>query len=272
MRDEMVDALDALATEYGAFSWERQHRALVGTCRADGNVVIEIVRGAAGWHVSASHRSGGKLTSDPQGTPCDAVASLMLDGLHSALGKGATGLVAANVELEAQRAEARRERDDAQARLAAMMRERDDIQQHAWQVAQERDALRAQLDEVAGLEDEMERRDRVAREKYAALERDRDLVENAMREASARAQRNEDNLKAVLSREEALKAAMRETQAHLEETQARLSAMTDARDAACAESSARLRGIAAATKRADVWQAAAADALAQLREVRHAEG
>lgn len=258
MRDEMVDALDILAAEYGAFAWERQHRALVGTCRTDGNTVIEIVRGPAGWHVSASHKFGGKLTSDPQGTPCDAVAALMLNGLYSALRKGAVDTKPALDTLGTQ--------------LTAMTRERDDIQQHAWQVEQERDALRAQLDEVAGLEAEMERRATLSREKYAALERDRDLVENAMREASARAQRNEDNLKAVLAREEALKAALRESQANLEETQTRLSAMADARDVACAESSARLREVRAAGARADVWQAATVDALAQLREVRHAEG
>lgn len=163
-------------------------------------------------------------------------------------------------------------RDEMVDALATLTRERDDIQQHAWQVEQERDALRAQLDEAAGLEDEMARLDRAAREKYAALERDRDLVENAMREASARAQRNEDNLKAVLAREETLKATLRETQAGLEETQTRLRAMTEARDIACAESSSRLREVMTAGARADVWQAATADALAQLREARHAEG
>jgi HlyD family secretion protein len=122
--------------------------------------------------------------------------------------------------------------------------------------------------EVADLEAELERRAHASREKYAALERDRDLVENAMREASARAQRNEDNLKAVLAREEALKATLRSTQADLESALVRLSAMTAARDTACSESSARLRGIMAADARADVWQAAAADALAQVEKLR----
>lgn len=243
MRDEMVGALDILATEYGAFAWQRQHRTLVGTCRTDGNVVIEIVRGTAGWCASASHKFGGELTNDPKGTPVAAVAALMLDGLYTALGKGVTGDVA----------------DEA---LAAMTRERDALRVS---FDQERDALRAQLDEAAGLEGEMERRDKVAREKYATLERDRDLVENATREASARAQRNEDNLKAVLAREEALKATLRVAQANLEATQTQLHEMTVARDTACAESLARLREIMTAARRADVWQAAAADALAQLR-------
>lgn len=118
--------------------------------------------------------------------------------------------------------------------------------------------------EVAELEVELERRDKVSRERYAALERDRDLVENAMREASARAQRNEDNLKAVLTREETLKVTLREAQTNLEATRAQLRKMTAARDTACAESASRLREIMAADARADVWQAAAQDALDQM--------
>lgn len=115
----------------------------------------------------------------------------------------------------------------------------------------------AQLkDEVADLEAELERRSKVSHEKYAALERDRDLVENAMREASARAQRNEDNLKAVLTREEALKASLESERRGREsaskaldhERQVAFNALADAETQA---------------KRADMWQAAAADALAQ---------
>lgn len=60
-------------------------------------------------------------------------------------------------------------------------------------------------DEVAAVEAEMERRDKVARDKYAALERDRDNVERIMREAGQRADQNEHNLKIVLEREAALK-------------------------------------------------------------------
>ena len=112
-------------------------------------------------------------------------------------------------------------------------------------------------DEVADLEAELERRDKVSREKYASLERDRDLVERAMRDASARAQRNEDNLKALLTREETLKATLESERRGREsaskaldhERQVAYNALADAETQA---------------KRVDTWQAAAADALAQV--------
>lgn len=111
-------------------------------------------------------------------------------------------------------------------------------------------------DEVADLEAELERRDRVSHEKYATLERDRDLVENAMREASARAQRNEDNLKAVLTREDALKAA-------LESERNARTAASQSLDHERQVAYNALRDAETQAKRADVWQAATADALAQ---------
>jgi chromosome segregation ATPase len=111
-------------------------------------------------------------------------------------------------------------------------------------------------DEVAELEAELERRDKASREKYAALERDRDLVENAMREASARAQRNEDNLKAVLVREDALKAT-------LESERGARTAASQSLDHERQVAYNALRDAETQAKRADVWQAAAADALAQ---------
>ena len=111
-------------------------------------------------------------------------------------------------------------------------------------------------DEVAELEAELERRDKVSREKYAALERDRDLVENAMRDASARAQRNEDSLKAVLAREESLKATLES------ERRARTAASQSLEHERQVAYNA-LRDAETQGKRADVWQAATADALAQ---------
>lgn len=63
--------------------------------------------------------------------------------------------------------------------------------------------------ELVELESELERRDKVSRERYAALERDRDNVERIMREASQRAAQNERNLKIVLEREGELKKAHR---------------------------------------------------------------
>lgn len=92
-----------------------------------------------------------------------------------------------------------------------------------------RDAQR----EAAALEAEVERRDTVARERYAALERDRDNVERIMREAGQRADQLARDLKVVLDREEM-----------------RIKFQRD---------------------RADMWQAAAADALAQLKALREAK-
>lgn len=67
-------------------------------------------------------------------------------------------------------------------------------------------------DEVAAVEAEMERRDKVAREKYAALERDRDNVERIMREAGQRADQFALDLKVVLEREAALREKLRAAQ------------------------------------------------------------
>ena len=132
--------------------------------------------------------------------------------------------------------------------------------------------------EVAELEVELERRDTLSRERYAALERDRDLVESAMREASARAQRNEDNLKAVLTREDALRAqlvALEEGAAASRNTQRQVAQVAHDRayeierqkhEIAHVKSREReaLAEAAAQRERADVWQAAAQDALDQM--------
>lgn len=132
--------------------------------------------------------------------------------------------------------------------------------------------------EVAELEAELERRSKVSHEKYAALERDRDLVENAMREASARAQRNEDNLKAVLTREEALRAqliALEEGAAASRNTARQVAQIAHDRayeierqkhEIAHVESREReaLAEAAAQRERAEMWQAAAQDALDQM--------
>lgn len=126
-------------------------------------------------------------------------------------------------------------------------------------------------DEVAHLESELERRVRVLNEKYAALERDRDNVERIMREAGQRADQNEHNLKVVLEREAALKEKLEKTRAESEATHTLLCQMTHARDVACAESAERLRNIKAANDRADLWQAAAADALTQLKALQGAK-
>lgn len=88
-------------------------------------------------------------------------------------------------------------------------------------------------DEVAHLESELERRVRALNDKYAALERDRDNVERIMREASQSAEQFARDLKVVLDREEM-----------------RIKFQRD---------------------RADMWQAAAADALAQLKASREAK-
>lgn len=125
--------------------------------------------------------------------------------------------------------------------------------------------------EVAELEAELERRSKVSHEKYAALERDRDLVENAMREASARAQRNEDNLKAVLTREEALRAqliALEEGAAASRNTARQVAQVAHDRGHEIAHIESREREAraeaAAQRERADMWQAAAQDALGQM--------
>lgn len=132
--------------------------------------------------------------------------------------------------------------------------------------------------EVAELEAELERRSKVAHEKYAALERDRDLVENAMREASARAQRNEDNLKAVLAREDALRAqliALEEGAAASRNTARQVAQVAHDRayeierqkhEIAHIEKREReaLAEAAAQRERTDMWQASCVDALDQM--------
>lgn len=148
--------------------------------------------------------------------------------------------------------------------------------------AREKEALetiRELRKDVAHLEAELERIPKALNEKYAALERDRDFVESAMREASRRADHNERNLKVVLQREEMLRAKLREADEAIkelrEDVQARENiianngrAYGDVRrelDHERGVSREALESAEAQAKRGDLWQDAAHDALEQAK-------
>lgn len=210
------------------------------------------------------------------------------DGMHAALLRAEKGHADVQEELEKARdelvtAQAVRAELDALRLDHAALKSTDAETEAAYlKTHGERYALNEQnielRAELAELEAELERRSKVSHEKYAALERDRDLVENAMREASARAQRNGDSLKAVLTREEALRAqliALEEGAAASRNTARQVAQIAHDRayeierqkhEIAHVESREReaLAQAAAQRERADMWQAAAQDALDQM--------